>query len=332
MFTKPMAKTNLAIDVPRFALAVFRVTFRVLEPMPLGVFWGATLRGALGHALRQTHCLTGVPTCEGCALTKACNYAYLFETYVGSDVMGVRDCAPHPFVVQVPPPDRPTTLKPGAYLQFGLTLFGDAATMLPAITPALHHLGQRGLGVKQARCELVGLERSWLPDRDRWVPVPLNGHQPAPTLNIQAPEAPGAVRVSLATPLRLKVDKQIVSPRTFTHQGFLRALVRRVHLLQRHFITPAPNLDHRPVIAEIAHIQMPVVNLYWRTLRRWSGRQHKRLHIDGLMGWFELTGPGLQALWPYLYLGGFVNVGKATSLGLGSLYLEPAQHLNGRTP
>lgn len=49
--------------------------------------------------------------------------------------------------------------------------------------------------------------------------------------------------------------------------------------------------------------------------------------LDGVLGAFTLGGPGLQALWPWLWAGQWLGLGKGATQGLGLLRLSATASL-----
>ena len=81
----PFAGMDAALSGLR--LARYRLRFRLAQSQKgaAGAFsprnyLGAAWRGAFGHALRETACITGLSDCGGCVLLDSCSYPRLFES------------------------------------------------------------------------------------------------------------------------------------------------------------------------------------------------------------------------------------------------------------
>lgn len=57
--------------------------------------------------------------------------------------------------------------------------------------------------------------------------------------------------------------------------------------------------------------------LHWHDQTRWSSRQQQSMKLGGLLGRLPLPAAGLDQLWPLLWFGQYVHLGKNTSFGLG---------------
>jgi hypothetical protein len=58
--------------------------------------------------------------------------------------------------------------------------------------------------------------------------------------------------------------------------------------------------------------------LTWHDWTRWSSRQQQHMKLGGLMGRFRLPNGALADLWPLIWLGQYLHIGKNTSFGLGA--------------
>ncbi|ANJ66665.1 hypothetical protein A9404_04075 [Halothiobacillus diazotrophicus] len=149
-----------------------------------------------------------------------------------------------------------------------------------------------------ASCLPDGLSADALPDLP-----PFGGH---------------AVEVRLLSPLRLQVKGRVMSVEDFSAAEFLRALLRRITLLHWSYGTAALPPVPLPAIDEVTS---SAEQLRWQTGARYSARQAQRIPLDGLVGSFNLSGPGLRELWPWLYIGQWTQVGKSVTQGLGQFTL-----------
>jgi hypothetical protein len=63
--------------------------------------------------------------------------------------------------------------------------------------------------------------------------------------------------------------------------------------------------------------------LRWKDWTRYSSRQKQEMTLGGVMGRWLLRGE-LAPLWPWLYLGQWLHLGKNATMGMGAYTLEPA--------
>ncbi len=82
-------------------IARYRFTFRAQTPIQFPAYAGSTWRGAFGHALRRTVCITREPDCSQCLLWRSCVYSQVFETPAGQGPLLEKiNAAPHPYIMQ----------------------------------------------------------------------------------------------------------------------------------------------------------------------------------------------------------------------------------------
>ena len=131
-------------------------------------------------------------------------------------------------------------------------------------------------------------------------------------------EAPaGVIRVHLQTPLRIKRRGHFVRAADFTPGDLLRNLFSRLASLATFYGSsdePFEWTGHVPCATEL---DMIARDLAWIDWTRYSSRQRTSMEMGGIVGTLTLEGPGIQALWPMLWLGQWTHLGKGTSFGLG---------------
>jgi len=280
---------------------------------------GTTLRGAFGFALRHVACHTRHQDCDRCLLSEHCAYSVVFEGVPPSDrrIMRKYPRVPQPFVLLVP--DSTGAASRDERLRFGIRLFGPAAAAYPYVVQAVKTMLERGLGRDRAPFALEEVS-------DGQSLIYRSGDstlRPAIKRSVVIEDWLGAaadtVEVTCLTPLRLKVDGRIA--RHLALGPLFRAVVRRARLLWAFYgdgdgevETPGDLLD--------AADEAPLVfsDLRWRAIRRYSGRQKRRMAIGGLTGRARFQWPpGAAGPQGWLEVASVTHVGKATTFGFGRL-------------
>ena len=267
---------------------------------------GSAWRGAFGWALRELVCLTGQSDCRGCLLAADCTYQWLFESARQGGGGRRSSHLPHPFVLTAGVPAR----DGGALLE--LCLMGPALEALPAVITALGRAGEAGVGgVRSLRLRLA---EQWA--AGCWQPVyrPGESLRRLPPLNDTPPFPGGRVHIRLSSPLRLVHGGALVGPDALRPGIFMRALYARMRSLAGHYGRPVEGFW--PAVPD--ELRFPSARLRWLELERFSSRQRRKHFIGGLLGEFELDLEGLEAAWPVLWHGQYLQVGKATSQGHGA--------------
>lgn len=310
---------------PALPLGVYRFVFERAPHARARGYDGSAWRGAFGHALRRTVCVTRLPACDRCLLYRSCVYPYVFETPPPPESERMRryPAAPHPFVLVRPLAEAPEARR----IEVGVTLIGYAVRQLPHVVYAMQQAGRGGIGRRRVGHTLVQVEQrcgpiaddGWevifrhdasLAARDPFVPVP--------------PPLEGDVRVRLLTPLRVRRDGHLVGADAFTPGDLLVPLLRRVSLLS-YFHTDRPlEVDFKGLVTAARTIRSPEARLQWHDWTRYSSRQHTDMRMGGLVGSFALRAQDAAPFWPLLWLGQWTHAGKAASMGLGRYRLESA--------
>lgn len=299
----------------------FHSTFTSRAILP--PYKGSTLRGTFGVALKKVLCALKFQECAACPINRTCLYAQVFENIADtetSDGKGV----PHPFVIE-PPLDHRTDYGQGAGLDFRLLLFGPHNDDFSYFVYAFQQTGSLGLGKvvdgRRAGFELKSVRsgQNLLFDSSEETIIP--GAPEELTLeSFQGfPERNSELRVVLETPLRLKFQNRFHDALPF--HVLIRAALRRISSLNRHFADGEPDIDYKGIVQRSNGIRVIDQDVNWLDWARYSNRQETKMHMGGLVG--ELTyGGKLEEFVPLLRYCEKVHLGKATTFGLGKIRLE----------
>ena len=149
-------------------IARYRFTFQAETLVRFPPYSGSTWRGAFGHALRQTVCVTREPSCAGCLLRRSCVYSYVFETVAEQEPMLAKiETAPHPYIVQ-PLATSGQYYQTGDLFDVDFTLMGKAIEHLPYLIHALTRVGQRGVGKQAGQAQLIRVEQEHTLGSNNW--------------------------------------------------------------------------------------------------------------------------------------------------------------------
>lgn len=311
---------------PTLPLARYRLIFQADADARLPVYAGSAWRGVFGRALKRLVCVTHEPACPSCLLYRSCVYPYIFETPPDPAVGKLRKytAVPRPFVLV---PSAGGAFAPGARLALEITLFGHGNRYLPYIVQALSQAGQRGVGKAAGALQLLQVEQAVDDEAvdDDWRPIytPGGALTPQPPVAPSLPPPPDRFTLTLATPLRLKVEGRHLTPAEFRFGALFTPLLRRISLLTA-FHTAAPlETDFAALTRAAREVAVESCALRWHDWTRYSSRQDTLLRMGGLLGEIHLTGADLDPFWPYLWLGQWTHAGKGATMGLGRYRIEP---------
>jgi hypothetical protein len=245
----------------------------------------------------------------------------VFETPPPADaaVMRLYPSAPHPFVL------RELDQASDGQAALMLTLVGQAQELLPLLVQALRRagIGPHGIQGHQLHLREVCQERGLGCNEWERIDGP-RGLQPLPCLASDIPPPPtDAVRLRFVTPLRIKREGNSLGAVALDFAALAGTLVRRISMLQAfHTDTtlqaPFAEFKERAREVRMRSSLVPVQQ------QRFSNRQRRTMPMDGLLGHVEIDAADALPFWPFLWLGQYVHVGSAATMGLGCYEIEPA--------
>ncbi len=310
-----------------FSLPIARYRFHLQAETPITfpAYSGSTWRGAFGHALRRTVCVTREPTCQGCLLQRSCVYSYVFETPAGQEpLLGKIDTAPHPYVLN-PLDTCGSEYAPGESLVVGLTLIGKAIEQLPYMIHALQQVGTKGIGKHDGQYRLQAVEQESVVSSSHWQTIYQDGAalQALPsTYTIPPAPTQGQVKITFITPYRALQDGKLMRRARFHYQPFMNQIIRRVSLLHALHAGQVLTPDYKALSEHAASIPIQRSDLYWYEWARYSNRQQTKVQMGGLLGSFQVPAALLTDYWDWLWLGQWTHVGKGAVMGMGEYNLQ----------
>lgn len=299
------------------------ISCRFLTPARLPAFKGSTLRGAFGHALKTVACALRQQDCETCLLAQTCAYALIFATerLCGSHVAA----RPHPYIIN-PPLGGQQDYETDETFKFNLVLLGPAPRFLPHIIYSLEEMGKHGIGKGakegRGRFALADVRMTGAPDEqeplyDEHGKTLRQPEAPPPLALEEAGQPVRKLTVELLTPLRIKKDNYLLQA-TPDFADLVRAALRRVSTLEKHYGENPPGFDYHSLIRQAEAVSLRNAAIRWREHQRYSNRQQQDMAFGGLVGRLEFEG-GIAPFLPLLRYAEQVNLGKQTAFGLGKI-------------
>lgn len=305
----------------RWPIARYRFVMRVTEALHLPEYGGSTIRGAFGHALRKTACMTKLKTCPGCPLQKSCPYAVMFESLPPQNhVLQNFSQIPHPYIFEAPLGGEKTYFA-GEKLSFDLVLIGQSRSLLALVIYAVQRCFSFHVGHGKAELEQVLFEsdKAWqpiyLPENKRIV-----DHDPVLTIEKNNPLFQGKTfTLNFNTSLRIQKNGKLLDNDSISSQALLMALVRRISLLMEFFDEKIDfPFNELSLLALLPKLQS---DARWSHWIRFSSRQKQKMILSGIQGSLTLT--NLPPVFiPLLFVGSYTHIGKSASFGLGGYTLS----------
>ena len=137
------------------------------------------------------------------------------------------------------------------------------------------------------------------------------------------PKATHGFVLHIHTPLRLQHQGHPLRPQQLSPRTLVSAVARRAALvLEFHAAQPQWG-SQVPVTTALAEHITDQRDLHWFDWKRYSSRQQQEMTLGGVVGKWQLHGAAqtLASVWPWLWLGQWLHVGKNASFGLGGYRL-----------
>lgn len=299
-------------------VARYRFSFALQNSMALPFFAGSLLRGAFGHALRSSSCLTGAKECKSCPLYQSCIYTNIFEPPPRDHALQKFSQVPGCYVVE-PPPVGQKKLAAGDKLSFCMVLWGKALEQLPLIILAWQRAGRQGLGRDRITAELMSVSLVGEQEQTVWQANSqvIAEHSQQVSLAESAGES---ITLLFTTPLRVQNNGRPLHPDGITARALLMTLVRRVSLVGDMHLNLLLLEDSRALSLAADDVTMEH-DLHWCDWERYSSRQKQKMALGGVMGRIRLAG-NIAPFQEFLHLGQWLHIGKNASFGMGRYQLE----------
>lgn len=309
-------------SLPQLPVAFYHLHFvagtdGVINEDPRGLW-----HGVFGRALREISCVRPGIECSDCDVLFDCPYSKLFSAPrpPETELMRRYTTVPVPHVFHVPP-EHPRTLLEGQALDLGLVLVGDANDGCDLMIQAMAEAGNGGLGAGRLQLWLQQVEQH-VPGRgEPWLLAAKGEIHDAQSPEMPAlPPAPERVRMQFLT--AYKASGKPVGGHPVEIERLLMAIVRRISLLQ-YFYT-GQRLEAAFDQLKLAAQRVVVLGCRMQRQRaaRYAAGHGRQVDHSGLVGEIDLDLSGCEALWPYLHLGQWLNVGKSASMGFGDFTVD----------
>lgn len=278
------------------SLVLIDATFTAAQTLRLQEFAGSAWRGAFGRALKRIVCAMRFRPCGGCALEYACLYPELFasDADVGSRTKH--------FVLAPQASPRGGIVVAGATFEVRLIVMPKLISGLSYLTRALIEAGEGGLTRDRVEFKLVALKETRVSVDSLWKQSP----------------SPGMTHLFFETPLRLRLQNDLVTPGSLTPLMLANAAARRVALLGLSF----PQEIIVRGRAQARALAFAGSRLRWLETSRFSTRQEMRMQFGGIVGEATVDLAEKPDLARLLHAASFLHVGKGASMGFGRIRIN----------
>ncbi len=291
------------------ALPSIDLRFRIQVDRPPELdFLGPTVRGLLGHGLRQVACGHGDNEAGRCVCGVACAYARLFEgASQRRALLHEPDgfTPPPPMVIEIDTPFAANPIAADGTIGFCVRVFGRAIEDADRVIDAVVARQRHGFGARSQSYELVELRREVTGDDDT---------------DASDTSAFGSeLTLHFLTPLSLRQGQ--CAQRQINPVRLVDAARRRDWLMRVLYgLDDSPMADGvPPPVGDNAFQVVTDLTHRWSMARR-SGRQSRAVPMEGLLGCAIVSGNWQQEAW--LARVGRLHLGKYAIFGFGQTRVQ----------
>ena len=301
---------------PNLPFAEYRFTLKALELVSLPAFADPLWRSVFGLALKQLSCIADKQNCKTCLLRHQCDYSFLTSGQNSPPkkigvTRNMKDI-PNPHVFRSRIRDYSPKIPPGASFSLTLILIGNANDRLPSVIRAMVQAGELGLGKKRSKFKLLEVIQAGPGPLERLImsnqELVATGMPELPVI----PASPKVIRFMFQSPYLLPSNTKLDDGLNTTK--LIMQIIRRISSLQEPYtgvpavadFTYLRSLAENPVILD-ADLEVEPGYSYFGNKKRFSA----------VRGGMLIDLQNHKELWPWLYLGQWLGVGKQASKGFG---------------
>ncbi len=303
-------------------LAEYRFTCRASDPVSLPALADPLWRSVFGLALRKLSCHGEKHSdCNGCRLRFDCDYAFLlmgFNRRQDRDgITRTMGTIPTPLIFRCSVQDYSVRVPPGSSFSVHLVVIGMASDRLSTVIRAMETAGSLGLGRRRARFSLEEVVQVGPQPLERLVMA--GGEMIAPGLPAQVtiPQVPRTIRFSFLSPYLLPSSTDLDQGLGGAH--LIMQIIRRISAMHEPYTGHPLAIDFRS-LKELASTPF-FLQGDLQAEPGYSYHANKKQFL-AIRGGFLMNLSECALLWPWLYLGQWLGVGKQAGKGFGRYLLQ----------
>lgn len=283
-----------------------RVILQAEESGRLPPFLGSTIRGVLGHSMRDLVCLAPKVKCHTCIHANNCHYATYFNP-PGSVAGSVK-----PYVIYTPLSNKTHWYK-GDLLSFDITFFGDSILAIDYLITGLLNIENYGWGAQRLSFSLKHIinqidgslvwsgGNTWL---DHLTPTSVKDEG----------RLANSVLIRLNSPTRILVQQKLLKELQF--KDIIQAIMTRMKLIYHGYVGLVLEWDEERLLEGAEQITRVEAEWEFIDFKRYSFTYNRQLKLPSIMGYARFEG-NLTPYTPLLELGQLLQIGKNTTHGFG---------------
>ena len=135
---------------------------------------------------------------------------------------------------------------------------------------------------------------------------------------LKVPPFRPTIRLAFTTPLRLRLQGDLVTGARFTPTHLASAALRRRELL----LGPLSTEERSSLLDRSRELTWRAPSFGWVETKRRSSRQEMLMAFGGIVGEATLDLSNAVELWPLIWLTSILHLGKGASMGFGRVELR----------
>lgn len=283
-----------------------RAIFRAEENGKLPAYLGSTIRGLLGHSMRDSVCVEPNVRCHLCKFSENCEYTAHFNS--AGNIAG----SVNPFVLYVPVRDK-TEWKQGDLLTFDITVFGKSTMASDFYVSGILKMREYGWGASRLKFSPVQIMNVF--DKSLiWSDGQVWTHNFQPFL-LHIPERDASsVLLRFNSPTRV-VSKQKLQ-RKLSFDQIIQAILTRIRLLMHAYEGVVLEFDEERLFEDAKSVRTAEEEWRFVDFKRYSKTYNRKLDLPSIEGFVRFEGD-ITPFTPLLEIGEVVQIGKNTTHGFG---------------
>lgn len=303
----------MSIELP---LSRYRFDYEANDSINFPVQSGVLWHSVLGQSLKKLVCVVKGEACEQCLFLHQCDYTQLFRGTrpQNSEIMRKYDTIPAPHVLQSQLTKKQHFHK-GEQVSVDVVLCGQANAKIASLVRALYVAGATGVGRQRSQLSLKQVTQHTALGESKALLDNQQLGEPLNSTSLIISESPQSIQLNFVTPY--KPSGKAANNHGIDFGRLLMAIIRRVDLMQYFTTGVKLSADFKALKALTESIKVLNVDLDFHQGSRYSAASGGLKDTSGFIGTIEFDLRGHEALWPFIQVGQWLNVGKNSSMGFG---------------
>lgn len=284
-----------------------RAIFKAEDSGELPAFLGSTIRGVLGHSMRNSVCVNPNVRCYVCEFANSCKYTAYFST--AGNIAG----SVNPFTIYIPLQNK-TNWERGDLLTFDITAFGHAALAADFYIDGILRMGEYGWGARRLKFSPVQIinvyDQSLIWSDDEIWTQNFRHH----LIRTKSRET-NSVLLRFNSPTRVVIKQKLQKRLTFEH--IIKSILTRIRLLLHAYEDVVLNWNETEILKIAKEIETIEENWQFIDFKRYSHTRQGKLGLPSIKGYARFKG-NITPFTPLLEIGNIIQIGKNTTHGFGN--------------